>query len=102
MAPSPDEAVVEAVLEAVPGVEVMTVVEVLGAERGRPVAGRGGRFLATAPHKQGTDGFFAAVLRRPRRPREESAVGEEDAATPAGVSEAPEGGVADAPVEGRD
>lgn len=57
-----DEAVVEAVLRAHPELELVPPAETLGAD----LAGRLGaeRWLRLLPHVHGTDGFFAALLRR--------------------------------------
>jgi len=57
-----NQAVVEAVLAARPELRVMPVAE-LWPERAE-LASADGRFLALRPDRHGTDGFFAAVLRR--------------------------------------
>lgn len=59
-----NEAVVDRVLARVHGLELVPVADVLGAERGAQVCDTTGQFLKTAPHRHGTDGFFAAVFRR--------------------------------------
>jgi 16S rRNA (cytosine967-C5)-methyltransferase len=61
-----NEGVVSAVRLLCPELEVVPVVEILGAARGRPIADPTGAFLRTLPHRHDTDGFFAAVLRRRR------------------------------------
>ncbi|MBK8974332.1 MAG: RsmB/NOP family class I SAM-dependent RNA methyltransferase [Planctomycetes bacterium] len=64
-----NEDIVAAVLAACPELEVVPIAEILGGARARPLSADGsGRFLQTAPHRHGADGFFAAVLRRPRSP----------------------------------
>ncbi len=62
--PEENETVVAEVCQRDPQLDPVRVVELLGGERGRPVADADGVFLQTLPHRQGTDGFFAAVLRR--------------------------------------
>jgi 16S rRNA (cytosine967-C5)-methyltransferase len=56
------EQVVEAFLARHPEFVVMAAKEILGAARAAELGD--GTFLRTFPHRQGTDGFFAAVLRR--------------------------------------
>lgn len=46
--------------------ELVPIVEVLGRDPAAPMASADGRFLALRPDRQGTGGFFAAVLRRRR------------------------------------
>jgi len=58
-----NEDVVGAVLAAHPELEVVPLAEVWG-ERGAALADANGRFLTVRPDRHGTDGFFAAVLRR--------------------------------------
>ena len=60
-----NEAQVEAALARHPGVTLMRAVEVLGKGLAEPISDPSGTFLKLAPHRHGTDGFFAAVLRRP-------------------------------------
>jgi 16S rRNA (cytosine967-C5)-methyltransferase len=60
--------VVAEVLAANRDLEVVPVVEILGKKLGGALSDRSG-FLRTFPHRHGTDGFFAAVLRRRRIPR---------------------------------
>ncbi len=64
---SANQDIVEAALAADPGLELVPIAEVLGGEAAAPIAA--GRCLFTLPHRHGTDGFFAAVLRRRRAPR---------------------------------
>lgn len=59
-----NEAVVDALLAAHPELEVMPAKAVWGRERADRVTDPDGRYLRVAPHTHGTDGFFAAVLRR--------------------------------------
>jgi 16S rRNA (cytosine967-C5)-methyltransferase len=61
-----NEKVVERLL-ARGGFEVVKVKEILGAERAAKISDASGTFLETFPHTCGTDGFFAAVLRRARK-----------------------------------
>jgi 16S rRNA (cytosine967-C5)-methyltransferase len=62
-----NESVVEEVLGRVPGLERVRIVEILGGDRVRPLCDPSGTFLRTLPNRHGTDGFFAAVLRRGER-----------------------------------
>jgi 16S rRNA (cytosine967-C5)-methyltransferase len=62
--PSENERVVEAFLREAPGFETAPLKEILGRERALELGD--GTHLSLAPHRQGTDGFFAAVLRRGR------------------------------------
>ena len=64
---SANEAVVEDALAADAGMELVPIAEILGGAAAAPIAR--GPSLATLPHTHGTDGFFAAVLRRRRRGR---------------------------------
>jgi 16S rRNA (cytosine967-C5)-methyltransferase len=57
-----DEGVVETFLARHDSFRVMPVKEILGAARAAQMGD--GTFLRTWPHRQGTDGFFCAVLRR--------------------------------------
>jgi 16S rRNA (cytosine967-C5)-methyltransferase len=61
-------AVVERLKQALPDFEPVAVKEVLGKRRATAVATPDGMALATLPHRQGMDGFFAAVLRRRSEP----------------------------------
>lgn len=56
--------VVDRVLQLHPDLELVTAREVWGSERAEPITDPSGTFLQVYPHRQGTDGFFAAVLRR--------------------------------------
>lgn len=49
-----------------PGLELVRIAEILGGAVARPIADATGTFLSLRPDRHGTDGFFAAVLRRPR------------------------------------
>ncbi len=49
------------------GMELVPAREVLGGALGDRVCTSDGRYLKLFPHVHGTDGFFAAVLREPRR-----------------------------------
>ena len=57
-----DEGVVEAFLSRHDQFRVMAAKEILGSERAAQLGD--GTFLRTWPHRHGTDGFFAAVMRR--------------------------------------
>ncbi len=50
-----------------PTLECVRLAEVLGGKVAGPIADAGGRYLSLRPDRHGTDGFFAAILRR-RRP----------------------------------
>lgn len=58
-----NESVIDELLAEFPNLELVSVVEILGGTIGRAVSTPDGRFLRTAPHTHGTDGFFSAVLR---------------------------------------
>ncbi len=60
--PSENERVVEAFLRETPRFAAVPLKEILGRERALELGD--GTQLSLAPHRQGTDGFFAAVLRR--------------------------------------
>jgi 16S rRNA (cytosine967-C5)-methyltransferase len=60
--PSENERVVEAFLREAPGFESVPLKEILGRERALELGD--GTHLSLLPQRQGTDGFFAAVLRR--------------------------------------
>jgi 16S rRNA (cytosine967-C5)-methyltransferase len=60
-----NEEQVESALQRHPEIEVMRAVEILGKALGAPITDPTGTYLKLAPHQHGTDGFFAAVLRRP-------------------------------------
>jgi len=57
-----DEDVVEAILAAHPELELVPPSETLGAELAERLGAE--RYLRLLPHRHGTDGFFAALLRR--------------------------------------
>jgi 16S rRNA (cytosine967-C5)-methyltransferase len=57
---------IEALRARSPGLEVVRVAEVLGGAVAAPIADATGTFLSLRPDRHGCDGFFAAVLRRPR------------------------------------
>jgi 16S rRNA (cytosine967-C5)-methyltransferase len=61
-----NEARVDALLAADPGLERVRLVEILGGVAARPIADATGTNLSLRPDRHGTDGFFAAVLRRKR------------------------------------
>jgi 16S rRNA (cytosine967-C5)-methyltransferase len=56
--------VVERILQEHSDLELVTAREVWGRERGDAITDPSGTFLQVYPHRHGTDGFFAAVLRR--------------------------------------
>lgn len=60
-----NQEVVAALLAAHSGLELMPIKAIWGGERARAVADDSGTYLSTMPDHHGTDGFFAAVLRRP-------------------------------------
>ncbi|MBL8726978.1 MAG: RsmB/NOP family class I SAM-dependent RNA methyltransferase [Planctomycetes bacterium] len=62
-----NEARVAALRVRRPDLEVVRLAEILGAAAARPIADATGTFLSLRPDRHGCDGFFAAVLRRPRR-----------------------------------
>ena len=57
---------VEALLARRPELELVRAAEIWGKAKAAPLTDPSGTFLELAPHRQGTDGFFAAVLRRAR------------------------------------
>jgi 16S rRNA (cytosine967-C5)-methyltransferase len=57
---------IEAALARHPELETVRVAEILGRERALPITDPSGTFLRLRPELHGTDGFFAAVLRRPK------------------------------------
>lgn len=61
-----NEGVVDGLLEGRDDLEIISPREVWGAERGEPLVDPSKRFLLTSPDRHGTDGFFAAVIRRKR------------------------------------
>lgn len=60
-----DEQTVEAIRAMDPTLEPMRVVEIWGAARAKGLTDASGTNLRLFPNVHGTDGFFAAVLRRP-------------------------------------
>lgn len=60
-----NQGVVAALRAAHPELEVVRPAEIWGEERAAAVSDASGAFLQLAPHRHGTDGFFAAVLRVP-------------------------------------
>jgi 16S rRNA (cytosine967-C5)-methyltransferase len=54
------------ILAAHPELEPVRLVEILGAALALPITDPTGTYLKLLPHRHGTDGFFAAVLRRRR------------------------------------
>jgi 16S rRNA (cytosine967-C5)-methyltransferase len=61
---SENQTVVERLVAERPGLEIVPIKDVWGSARAAPVSDESGRFLELLPHRHGTDGFFAAVLRR--------------------------------------
>lgn len=61
-----NEAQVEAALARHPSLEVVRIAEILGKAVAQPIADPTGTFLSLRPDRHGTDGFFAAVLRKKR------------------------------------
>jgi 16S rRNA (cytosine967-C5)-methyltransferase len=59
-----NERVVEAVLAAHPELEPVPIKEIWGKERAAAVGAGDGAHMKLLPHVHGTDGFFAAVVRR--------------------------------------
>jgi 16S rRNA (cytosine967-C5)-methyltransferase len=65
-----NQAVVERLLTENADLVVVPPKEVWGAARAAPITDPSGAFMELLPHRHGTDGFFAAVLRRkPPDPR---------------------------------
>ena len=56
--------VVTAFLDEHENFQLMPVKAIWGRERAAPIADADGHYLSVGPDRQGTDGFFAAVLRR--------------------------------------
>jgi 16S rRNA (cytosine967-C5)-methyltransferase len=63
---SENEERITALLAAQPQLETVRLAEILGGAMARPIADATGTFLTLRPDRHGTDGFFAAVLRRRR------------------------------------
>jgi 16S rRNA (cytosine967-C5)-methyltransferase len=59
-----NQGIVDALLSRHANLELVPVKEVWGKERAAPLSDPEGRFLQLRPDRHGTDGFFAAVLRR--------------------------------------
>jgi 16S rRNA (cytosine967-C5)-methyltransferase len=59
-----NQRVVERLLADSPGLELVPPKDVWGSARAAPITDTTGRFLELLPHQHGTDGFFAAVVRR--------------------------------------
>lgn len=64
-----NEAQVQWLRERCPELEVVRLAEVLGGAVAAPITDATGTFLQLRPDLHGCDGFFAAVLRRPRPQR---------------------------------
>lgn len=61
-----NEDVVRALLSSDPSLERVRVAEIYGRSWADPITDASGFALSIAPHSHGTDGFYAAVLRRRR------------------------------------
>jgi len=61
-----NEAQVEAAMQRHPSLELVRIAEILGKAVAQPIADPTGTFLSLRPDRHGTDGFFAAVLRKKR------------------------------------
>jgi 16S rRNA (cytosine967-C5)-methyltransferase len=59
-----NQSVVEALRAERPELELVSPREIWGKSRALPLLDPTGTFLELLPHRHGTDGFFAAVLRR--------------------------------------
>lgn len=64
--PEENEAVVQSVEAAIPELERVRAVEILGTERIAALCDPSGTYLQCTPHRHGCDGFFTAILRRPK------------------------------------
>lgn len=64
--PQENEQRIAAVLRAHPGLVLQRPAEVLGKAVVAPLLDATGNFLSLRPDRQGCDGFFAAILRRPQ------------------------------------
>jgi len=62
-----NERVVENLLQNCPEFSLVPIKEIMGKARAELISDPSGTFLKTFPHRHGTDGFFAAVLRRKRK-----------------------------------
>jgi 16S rRNA C967 or C1407 C5-methylase (RsmB/RsmF family) len=56
--------VVEELMGGRDDLEIISPREVWGASRGDALVDESGQYLLTKPHRHGSDGFFAAVIRR--------------------------------------
>jgi 16S rRNA (cytosine967-C5)-methyltransferase len=66
-----NEQVVESVLQRqkdAAELERVGPVEIFGRERGAAMASKSGASLEMLPHLHGTDGFYASVVRKKRKP----------------------------------
>lgn len=61
-----NEARVAALRQRHPELELVRIAEILGGAAAAPICDPTGTFLCLRPDRHGTDGFFCAVLRRPR------------------------------------
>ena len=59
-----NQAVVERLLAENPDLSLLAPKEIWGTARAAPLTDASGSFMELLPHRHGTDGFFAAVLRR--------------------------------------
>lgn len=59
-----NEDVVEALMAGRDDLEIISPREVWGAKRGEALVDKSGQYLLTLPNRHGSDGFFAAVIRR--------------------------------------
>ncbi len=62
---SENEELIERVLRLHPDLEIMSITKIWGRAFAAPISDSSGTFLKLTPHHHNTDGFFAAVLRRP-------------------------------------
>lgn len=60
---------IDALLARDPGLQAVRLAEILGGATAAAIGDASGTFLSVRPDRHGCDGFFAAVLRRPRPPR---------------------------------
>ena len=64
--PEENERQVEWLLEGRPELQRMRLAEILGSDVAAPISDATGTYLKLRPDLHGCDGFFLAVLRRPR------------------------------------
>ncbi|MFO0728300.1 MAG: hypothetical protein U1E65_31250 [Myxococcota bacterium] len=64
--PEENQRQVESILAERPELELVRPAEIWGRARADALVGASGRYLEVRPDRHGTDGFFAAVLRRKR------------------------------------